>query len=161
MTSKRLSLSMLCGLALLASIPVAQAQWKWRDADGRTQYSDRPPPPGVAEKDILSRPSNAARAPVAAAPGARPAAAASAPAKPASGVSSRDKIEQERKAQEDKERDAANADNCREAKARRELLESGVRIREQNERGEPIPMDEAARAAQMKQVQAVITASCK
>lgn len=162
MTSKRLSFSVLCGLMLLASVPAAHAQWKWRDADGRTQYSDRPPPPGVADKDILSRPSGSQRSLAATSPAvAASPAAASAPGKAASGPSSRDKLEQERKAAEDKARDEAMADNCRQAKARRELLDSGVRIREQNEKGETIPMDDAARAAQQRQVQAVITANCK
>ena len=41
------------------ALPVA-AQWKWRGANGQMQYSDLPPPPGVAEKDILQRPGNTA-----------------------------------------------------------------------------------------------------
>lgn len=48
----------LIGLTLAAS---AQAQWKWRDAKGNVQYSDMPPPAGVADKDILQRPNAPAR----------------------------------------------------------------------------------------------------
>ena len=45
----------LSALLLLMAGP-ALAQWKWRDAAGKVQYSDLPPPAGVAEKDILQRP---------------------------------------------------------------------------------------------------------
>ena len=41
--------------ALLASIPVsAQQIHRWVDADGRVQYSDKPPP-GVASKPVAVR----------------------------------------------------------------------------------------------------------
>ena len=48
----------MCAAALLLSLlcTPAAAQWMWRDADGRVNASDRPPPPGVAEKDILKKP---------------------------------------------------------------------------------------------------------
>ena len=104
MKNPRLSrrpLGVICALALMALTSIAHAQWKWRDADGRTQYSDRPPPPSVADKDILQRPSNATRVPPspgqAALQGASaPASAASAPARAASEASSRDQLERER-----------------------------------------------------------------
>src|SRR5690349_6421207 len=51
-----LVLTALLGLGLSAP---AAAQWKWRDNGGRIQYSDLPPPPGVAEGDILQRPNAA------------------------------------------------------------------------------------------------------
>ena len=84
----RRPLGVMCALALMALTSIAHAQWKWRDADGRTQYSDRPPPPSVAEKDILQRPASAARTitvvpagQAASSPASAPKAAASAPSK--------------------------------------------------------------------------------
>ena len=53
------ALVLACG-ALLSALP-ADAQWKWRDKDGRITVSDRPPPREVPEKDILSRPNTAAQ----------------------------------------------------------------------------------------------------
>ena len=41
----------------LAALP-AQAQWKWRDKSGQTQYSDLAPPAGTPEADILQRPNS-------------------------------------------------------------------------------------------------------
>src|SRR5690242_2612421 len=63
----------IVGALLLAAVLLqpAQAQWKWRDKNGQTQYSDLPPPPNVPEQDILSRPQGGARRSLAA-----PAAAA-------------------------------------------------------------------------------------
>lgn len=162
----RLTTGLLCALALLALTPSAQAQWKWRDADGRVQYSDRPPPPNVADKDILQKPSASSRPmsspPAGAAVSASAAAsAASAPARAASEASSRDKIERERKAAEEKQRNEAMAENCRNAQNRMRVLESGVRLRSGTQTGESQPMTEQMRQDEVRQMQAVITANCK
>ena len=45
---------------LLGMAAPADAQWMWRDPDGRVTASDRPPPATVADKDILSRPAQRA-----------------------------------------------------------------------------------------------------
>lgn len=166
MIAKRLPLSLLCSLVLLTLAPVAQAQWKWRDADGRVQYSDRPPPGQVQEKDILSRPSASARramsAPlnVAATPASAPASA-TAPGKSASDAAKAEKAEKERKAAEEKQRAEMNAQNCKQAQDQMKLIESGVRIRMTNDKGEREVLDDSARQAQIKQAQAVISVSCK
>ena len=57
-----LLLSLLGVLGGLMPSSPAAAQWKWRDAQGRVQYSDRPPPTTVPDRDILTRPA-AARTP--------------------------------------------------------------------------------------------------
>lgn len=162
----RLTTGLLCALALLALTPSAQAQWKWRDADGRVQYSDRPPPPNVTDKDILQRPSNVQRPTVspagAAAMGASaPASAASAPGKAASEASSREKLERERKAAEEKQRTEAMAENCRNSQNRMRVLESGVRLRSGTQTGESQPMTEQMRQDEIRQMQSVISANCK
>ena len=33
----------------------AQAQWKWRDANGQIHYADHPPPASVPDRNVLSR----------------------------------------------------------------------------------------------------------
>ncbi|WP_343629903.1 DUF4124 domain-containing protein [Roseateles sp.] len=162
----RLTTGLLCAFALLALSPSAQAQWKWRDADGRVQYSDRPPPPSVTDKDILQRPSNTSRpmaspAATAATGSSAPASGASAPGRAASEASSREKIERERKAAEEKQRSEAMAENCRNAQNRMRVLESGVRLRSGTQAGESQPMTDQMRQDEIRQMQSVISANCK
>jgi hypothetical protein len=59
-------------LGALAMAGTAQAQWAWKDADGKTTFSDTPPPPGVGQTAILRQPSAAAPEPPASARGAGP-----------------------------------------------------------------------------------------
>ena len=55
----RLLVALVCCSVLIG--PVA-AQWKWRDAGGRIQYSDRPPFASVPDRDILQRPATGSAA---------------------------------------------------------------------------------------------------
>ncbi len=150
----------------------ASAQWKWRGKNG-VQYSDLPPPPGVAEADILQRPSSASRK------GITPVAAASA-ASAASGAqglapktvdseleAKRKKTEEEanarKKADEKAEETrvaAAKADNCTRAQAQLRTLDSGVRLAQMNEKGERIVMDDTARASESKRARDMIAQNC-
>lgn len=50
---------LLTATALLITALPAQAQWKWKDANGKIQYSDMPPPPGTPAANILQRPPGA------------------------------------------------------------------------------------------------------
>lgn len=171
----------LCALAL--SLP-ALAQWKWRNHAGQTQYSDLPPPSGIADKDILSRPGAAKHAPtaaLAAASGASPSAAASgtvassgAPAASAATAlkpktaepeldAKRRQAEQEQaaKAKADEARvAAARAENCNRAKGQMRTLDSGMRIARANAKGEREILDDTARAEEAKRARAVIDTNC-
>jgi Domain of unknown function (DUF4124) len=123
-----LSLAALCGSA------EAGVQWKWKNANGAIQYSDRPPPPGTPEQHILSRPAGY-KAPV-----SRSASdAASAPASPAAAASTvdpslearRKKAEEEKQARKKAEDDKVatqKADNCQRARGYQRSLEDGMRI---------------------------------
>lgn len=148
----------------------ASAQWKWRDKNG-VQYSDLPPPPGVAEADILQRPAAATRK------GITPVAAASAPASGAPGLApktvdseleaKRKKTEEENNAKKKAEEKAeearvaaAKADNCTRAQAQLRTLDSGVRLAQMNEKGERIVMDDTARASETKRARDMIAQNC-
>lgn len=157
-------------IGLGAALPAA-AQWKWRDATGKVQYSDRPPPATVADKDILQRPRGAAVAPpplpasaaTSAADAALPAGSA------ASGVDKeleerRKKAaqEQEAKLKAEEERVAkARAENCARAKSYQQSLDNGMRIARTNEKGEREILDDAARAKEAARVKQVIASDCK
>jgi hypothetical protein len=154
-------------LGVTLALPAA-AQWKWRDQRGQTQYSDIPPPPGTAEKDILQRPSAAVR---------RDALPASSPASAASGTpllvpkavdseldAKRKKIEQEaadKKKAEDTKLAAARAENCTRAKAQMRTLDSGVRITRTNEKGEREYLDDKAREQEAARTRDTVASECK
>lgn len=158
------------GAGLLA-LPAA-AQWKWRDATGNVQYSDRPPPPGVADKDVLMRP-RAGRAPAPAPAVVAASAAASAPsaaAAPAAKLKDpelearRQKAEQEDAARKkaDEERLAtARADNCERAKSRLKAVEDGQRLARVNAKGEYEVLDDKQRAEEAKRTRDVMARDCK
>lgn len=156
----------------------AEAQWKWRDRSGHTQYSDMPPPPGTADKDILSRPTAGQRPTVVAQPfGAASAvvgADGAASAGRGAGLAPRSvepELEIKRKQAEQVEADkrkadearvaATKADNCVRARAQLRTLDSGQRIAKVNEKGERQIIDDAARADETRRAQDGVTANCQ
>jgi hypothetical protein len=163
-------LLLMIGLALAAS---AQAQWKWKDAKGNVQYSDRPPPVGTPDKDILQRPPSAPRI-VGVVPAGQPASAASAPA-PRPAASAPTKAEQDAAARQKQEQDRDNAkqkeeerrvaeqkrENCSRAQANLRDLQSGVRITRTNEAGERVFMDDVQRQAEVERARQLITSECR
>ena len=158
-------------LACLVSVS-AMAQWQWLDKDGRKVFSDRPPPSDIPAKNILKQPGKALVTPTTEAE--TQAAAASAPRSAASGVrvSGADKELEakkrqaeaaeaaQRKAEEDKQA-ARKSDNCARAKAGKATYDSGVRVARVNANGEREVLDDAARAAEAKRMQAQIDVDCK
>lgn len=165
----QLSLTLaVLAVALTAADP-AHALWKWRDASGKVQYTDRPPPAGVAEKDILQRPTAAPRSDFA----PRPQAAASAASEPlaAPAVKATDpqleakKREQDQaaeKAKKDKQEQVAKskAENCSRARGYEKTLGDGYRVARTNEKGEREILDDAARAKETARVKEVIARDC-
>ncbi len=165
MKIKPLLLALIC----LAAAGTAQAQWKWRDAQGRTQYSDMPPPPGVADKDILQRPASARAhiviAPVGATPASAPPPAASAPNKAELEQKQKAKAEQEQQAAKQKEAERRaeeqRRENCRNAQGNLRGLQNGGRLTRTNEKGEMVFMDDAQRQAEIDRMQQAVTSNCR
>lgn len=157
----------LLSLTLLLAVPPAQAQWMWRDKEGRVTASDRPPPRDIADKDILQRPVPEARRVVMAAPAASAASAVqnTAPTALDKEVQARKKAaeaEQAAKAKADEERNAARkAENCRNARSNLSTLESGVRIARTNDKGEREILEDAARNEEMRRAREVIASDCR
>lgn len=155
-------LATLMGITL--ALPAA-AQWKWRDQRGQTQYSDTPPPPGTAEKDILQRPSATARHDVQ--PTSAPASGA--PALAPKAVDSeldikRKKAEQDvtdKKKADDARVAAVRADNCSRAKAQMRTLDSGMRMSRTNEKGEREFLDDKAREQEVARTRDALASECR
>jgi hypothetical protein len=150
----------------------AEAQWKWRDKSGHVQYSDLPPPAGIADQDILARPSPTMRhaAPAMTASPQLIAASAAAPAGAARNTADAE-LEAKRKQAEadaaaktkaDQEKNAAlRADNCTRAKAQMTTLESGIRLAQTNAKtGEREYLDDKQRADETRRTREVIAENC-
>ncbi|MDD2879189.1 MAG: DUF4124 domain-containing protein [Rhodoferax sp.] len=166
-------------IVILGLLPLgASAQWAWTDKDGRKVFSDRAPSADVPDKSIFKRPGSGARLPsqdltlnsVAGEPATKTSAPTSEGSKPnATGVdkdlAERKKKEEQaqaalRKAEEDRIT-KAKADNCQRARLAQKGLDSGVRIGRINSQGEREIMDDAARAAEAKRIQAIVESDCK
>ena len=151
--------------AALISTP-AEAQWKWKDKTGHTQYSDLPPPLGTPEQDILSRP-GALRNRVSTI--AAPASAASSADAPAlapktvdSELEARRKADLASKLKADEDRvAAAKADNCSRAKTQVKTFESGIRLARTNDKGEREFLDDGQRAQELKRAKEIVASDCK
>jgi hypothetical protein len=169
----------LIGAACLLSI-AASAQWQWTDKDGRKVFSDRAPPPDILEKNILKRPGGrgtpAGTSETASGVGASNPAFASALA--AQGSASAPKLSGVDKELADKKKKAEEAEqakrkaeedrivkvkveNCARAKQAKTSFDSGARVARTNEKGEREMMDDAARSAEIKRIQAIMDADCK
>jgi hypothetical protein len=162
---------LLAGLGLVNTSAHAGMQWKWRDASGAIQYSDRPPPPGTPESAILSRPAGArAHAPKPADAASDPNAAPSA-AQPAGVKASDPELEAKRKKAEDEKAAKQKADdekiakqkadNCQRARNYQRTLQDGIRIVRANDKGEREVLDDKGRADEMQRTQESIQANCK
>ena len=163
----------LLALGLLAcaiALP-AHAQWKWRDAGGKIQYSDLPPPNGTPDKDILQRPAGLKQPLVIVLP-IGTVAAASAPAPAASGPSKAELDQQAKQKQQEQELAAKQKEderkvaqqrreNCTRAQDNLRMLQEGVRISRLNERGENIVIDERQRAEEAQRTRLVIGSECR
>jgi hypothetical protein len=165
MNAKRTNvLSLLAGTLLMLASSLAQAQYVWVDQKGIKQFSDRPPPPSVLQKDILKQPRGIAPRTLvaldaaAAEPGAAAlvAGAAAAPAGPPS-LAERDaqfrkrneeKQEQASKAAQQSAHAAATKHHCDSARANQAQLASGVRISQVDANGERRYMSDAEKAQQ-------------
>ncbi|MEJ6005318.1 DUF4124 domain-containing protein [Paucibacter sp. AS339] len=168
---RRLSVVLIA--ALCAALP-AHAQWKWRDASGKLQFSDLPPPQGTPDKDILQRPAKQVQNIVIVPYGQAASTATAAPAA-ASAASAPSKAELERQARQKRlEKDmeakqkAADAqvaeqrrENCQRAQENLKLLQDGVRLTRPNERGEAVVLDERQRAEEIQRSRTVVNSECR
>jgi hypothetical protein len=170
-------LSLMCAASLnLALVSAAAAQWKWRDAQGAVQYSDRPPPLGIPDKDVLGRPANSntltvrqfGMVPAAAASAAL--AASQAGSDPATNRTTQNAAarkrddaasEAKRKAADEDKLARQRADNCQRARDYVRTLESGMRVARLNDKGEREVIDDAQRAQEMQRSQGVVASECR
>lgn len=160
-------------LAVFSTLPAEAApQWKWRDHTGRVQYSDRPPPAGTRDQDILTRPSGSrglSVTPAAAPSDLDAASAASAAPKPVMKGADPELEARKRKAEEEKQAQQKaeelkqakiKADNCQRARDYQRTLDDGIRIARTKANGEREVLDDAARAQEQARNRQVLDSNC-
>lgn len=146
---KRSALLIPC---LLASL-VAEAQvYQYKDAAGRTVYSDIPPPGGTPTRTISKDP----------APAGGSAAQQSIADKE---LEFRKRQQAQKEAAQKSEKETADAANRKEdcVRAQRNLqtLESGQRISSMDEKGERTFMDDTQRTAEIERARKMVTDLCR
>lgn len=161
---KRLSVALWLALCLAA--PVSAQLYKWVDANGKVQYSDKPPPSNVKTERLREPP-----------PPPAPPAASDAKAdakKDAAKAGPKTAAEQEQafrkrqldaaKAQEEQgKKDTAareKAENCARAKAAVANLQMGGRQTRVNSKGEREFMDDQQIAQELARAQQIVASSC-
>lgn len=174
----------LCAVVTAATALPAAAQWAWRDANGRTVYSDQPPPPGVKKDQILRQPGGGvlmAPAP-ATAPGAAPSAATgSAPADAGKGGSraakdsgpktlaereqdfrkrQQERAESEQKQAAEQAQAQRRQQECERQRGYLRALEDGVRIGRTDAQGNREILDDAQRNAEVARVRESLRSNC-
>ena len=153
-------------LTLLAFSFSAQGQlYKWVDKDGKTQYTDQPPPPGAARNekklDIKSAP-------------AQPAAAKAGDKDKADGKASAPQTTAEKDLEfkkrrvaeaeaetKQQEEDKQNKEKCAQAIYRLKIYEESSRIALPDGKGGTTYADDAARQKGTDEAQKDVAASCK
>ncbi len=161
-------------LAGFMSTP-SEAQWAWKDGNGRLVYSDRPPPADVKPANIVRQPSTQVLANPAPASGplddaAKPADAKAAPAPNAPKTTAeremefrkrqQERAEGEKKAAEEQTKSAAKTAECDRARGYMRSLEDGVRISRTDASGNREFLDDTQRAAEVERTRKVIQSTC-
>ncbi len=145
---------LILALMMIAATGGAQT-YKWRDAGGRIQYSDTPPPPGAKDVQQL-----------------RKAPTGPASSTPAGGKSLADqdadfrkrlaeRSEAEAKQIKAAEEEQVRARNCEQAKGQLAAVESGGRMVQFNEKGERLALDDAGRERARADSQKAVDTWCK
>jgi hypothetical protein len=140
-------------LALFCALSWGQA-YKWRDANGRIQYSDTPPPPGAREVQQL-RPSP---------PGASPPAT-SRPSYSEQDAAFRKRLVEKREAEASAakaaEDEKVRVRNCEQARGQLAGIDSGQRMVQLNAAGERIALDDEERKQARADAVKAIETWCK
>lgn len=149
---KRIALTALSALALLAVASVNAQVYEWKDDKGKTHYSDKPPAAGARAARTIDAASTAS--------GGTPQ------------LSTADRELEYRKRQKDaqdkaeltkKEQAAASEKNeaCDAARRHLETLESGERIALRDERGERYYLDDEQRQQETAKARQFLQSTCK
>lgn len=174
----RTTIAVALVLAGLTSTP-SEAQWAWKDGNGRLVYSDRPPPSDIKPASIVRQPNTQALANPAPASGPLDDAAkadgksaegktAPAPDAPKT-VAERDmefrkrqqeRAENEKKAAEEHNKSATKTAECERARGYMKSLDDGIRIARTDASGNREFLTDEQRAAEADRTRKIIQSTC-
>ncbi len=152
---RKIPVFLLLSLGTLATAAHAQTVYSWKDANGRTYYSDTPPPEGAAR--TLKQQS------------IRPAASPAAPGGNASSYQEQDQAFRKRRAEaaeaETKSRkeqltNAARQKECQEAQRQLTAIENGQRMARYDDAGERVFLSDEERNSNADNLRKFISSSC-
>ncbi|MFZ9638570.1 MAG: DUF4124 domain-containing protein [Hylemonella sp.] len=154
-------------LLTLTAAPVF-GQWHWIDLQGRSVFSDQPPPAGIPEKNIRRQP-GAARPAVPGsdktmAPETEPSRLPVPTGEDKALQAKRRQAEQAESAKQQAEQERIarqQAENCQRARLARVGLDAGGRIARVNEKGEREFLDESGIAAERQRIDAMVASDCQ
>jgi hypothetical protein len=168
----RLAAISVAALAAWAFAGAVEAQWAWKDENGRVVFSDRAPPPGVKPEQIVRQPGN--RASTAQAPGSASApagdttkaAAATGPKSWAEKDAEFRKRQQERadagkKSAEEEAQKQRLAQDCDRMRGYLRQLEEGTRVARTDAQGNREILDDAQRASETARARDEIAKNCR
>jgi hypothetical protein len=175
----RATITVAIVLAGFISSP-SEAQWAWKDGNGRLVYSDRPPPSDIKPTQIVRQPSTQVLANPA--PASGPVDEAGKPSDPKTSdpksapapnapktIAERDmefrkrqqeRADSEKKAAEEQTKSAAKTAECERARGYMKSLEDGVRISRTDASGNREFLDDAQRAAEVERTRKIIQGAC-
>jgi len=142
----------IAACALAAAAPAAAALYKWTDANGRVVYSDQPPNAASVKAETLAPP----------APAANPNAAKEMAQKDADmRKRSAERADAAAKAEKDRAAKEQRGEECtRIANTLKQLSWSQVTIYRANDKGDQVPMDDAARQKERARLEAIQKEHC-
>lgn len=166
-------------LAGFTSTP-SEAQWAWKDANGRLVYSDRPPPSDIKPANIVRQPSTQVLANPAPASGPLDDAAKPTDAKSSDGKAApvpntpktiaeremefrkrqQERVESDKKSAEEQTKNTAKTAECERARGYMRSLEDGTRIQRTDASGNREFLDDAQRAAEIDRTRQIIQNTC-
>jgi len=142
MISRAIPIAALAAAALIAAAPASAQLYKWTDANGRVQYSDKPPPAGQKASQLSKAGTTSAGVPGADA--ARPAGQKStAELEQEFRKRQAEKDEAQQKAEKLAEETRAKQENCARSKAALASYEAGGRLARVDASGQRQFLDDA------------------
>jgi len=148
-----MKISVFVLLACCATAAIGQT-YKWRDANGRIQYTDTPPPAGAKDVQTLRKTPAGPSAPT-----AQPQSVAEQEA--AFRKRAAERGEAEAKAAKAAEEEKLRAHNCEQARGQLAALQSGSRVVRFNDAGERIALGDDERERSIADAQRAIDSWCK